>query len=605
MTETTIPVTKDSYPIAAWLGDVWRFIYPNRGWFFVAILVRLISDLAQLYPGWALSKLVTELGRIDFSGGAGMSVVPPAVTQSVILLVMVWGFLLAIHAAGRQLGKYFGYRVAERGALDAYVTALRHVLRLDLAWQEAEHSGNKLKRISRGRDGFNKIVRSVFDVLIEAGVNTVGIVAIFFNLRSELALALAGFIVSFYFLSYYLTRRASLQEKVVNREEEQLEGISYEALHNIRTVKALAISDRMAGRVSDQVREVLRQILYRVFLFRTRSFILDSYYFAVQMLLISYLLWLIVHGQESVGILVLFMNYFWRVGESVWELAEITQDIVISKIWMERMMQLVRTAPTIEPDNLPEPQRTFPEDWQTLELLNVRFTYDGMKALQGVDLKIKRGERIGIVGLSGAGKSTLFKLLLDLYEDYQGEILFDGVPLRTISRQSYINHVAVVLQETELFNISLRENIELAGRVEKSAEADDLTRAIQQAHLGGVVERMPHGIDTVVGEKGFKLSGGERQRVGIARALYRNPDILLLDEATSHLDVHSEREIQAALQTFFQNVTAIVVAHRLSTIKEMDRIIVLQRGRVVELGSFDELVAKKGVFAKMWQAQKL
>ncbi|MBP9820470.1 ATP-binding cassette domain-containing protein, partial [Candidatus Woesebacteria bacterium] len=170
---------------------------------------------------------------------------------------------------------------------------------------------------------------------------------------------------------------------------------------------------------------------------------------------------------------------------------------------------------------------------------------------------------------------------------------------------SYINHVAVVLQDTELFNMTLRENIEIAAVDGKVLPVEKLTEVIQMAHLDEVVKDLPKGWDTIIGEKGIKLSGGQRQRLGIARALYREPEILLLDEATSHLDAHSEKEIQNALETCMQNTTTIVIAHRLSTIKAMDTIIVLSQGVVAESGTFDELLAKDGVFAQMWKEQKI
>ena len=196
-------------------------------------------------------------------------------------------------------------------------------------------------------------------------------------------------------------------------------------------------------------------------------------------------------------------------------------------------------------------------------------------------------------------------MLLDLYENYDGDILIDQTPLKNISRQSYISHLAVVLQETELFNLSLKENIFIGSQPDVSKSNQRVRDVIANAHLTEVVERLENGVDTIIGEKGVKLSGGEKQRLGIARALYRQPDLLLMDEATSHLDVDSEKKIQASLHEFFQTVTAVVIAHRLSTIKEMDEILVMQGGKIIEQGSFAELLKKKAVFADLWEKQKL
>ncbi len=216
-------------------------------------------------------------------------------------------------------------------------------------------------------------------------------------------------------------------------------------------------------------------------------------------------------------------------------------------------------------------------------------------------MEIKKGEKIGIVGISGTGKSTLFKLILKLYNNYQGEILFDKDSLHDIKRSSYMQKVAVVPQETELFNLSLKDNITLSQ--DETNEAL-LQKSLDIAHVKDFSHKLAEGIDSLVGEKGIKLSGGEKQRVGIARAIYRQPELLLLDEATSHLDIESEKKIQEALHTFLKDITAIVIAHRLSTIKEMDRIVVMDQGEVLEVGSFQALIDKKGAFYTLWEKQK-
>ena len=221
-----------------------------------------------------------------------------------------------------------------------------------------------------------------------------------------------------------------------------------------------------------------------------------------------------------------------------------------------------------------------------------------------VSFDIKRGERVGIVGLSGAGKSTLFKLLLKEYEDFTGEILFDKTPIQTITKSSYFEKAAVVLQETEVFNFSLRDNITIAGGTANNPTRQ-LATALETAHVNDFMFKLSQGVDTLIGEKGVKLSGGEKQRLGIARAVYKQPDILFLDEATSHLDLESEEKIRDSLHQFFQTVTAVVIAHRLTTIKEMDRILVIENGGIIEEGSFDELYKQRGRFFDLWEKQKL
>jgi ATP-binding cassette subfamily B protein len=206
--------------------------------------------------------------------------------------------------------------------------------------------------------------------------------------------------------------------------------------------------------------------------------------------------------------------------------------------------------------------------------------------------------------LSGAGKSTLFKLILKEHELNSGELLFENVSIKDISKKDYFNYVAVVLQDTELFNSTLKENIIITNSEEEN-NSSLLDKAVEIAHVKDFMDKLPFGMDTVIGEKGVKLSGGEKQRVGIARAVFKNPQLFLLDEATSHLDIESEQKIQDSLHKFFKDVTAIVIAHRLTTIKEMDRIIVMEDGKIVEIGNFEELYSKRGRFYELWERQKI
>jgi ABC-type multidrug transport system fused ATPase/permease subunit len=209
-----------------------------------------------------------------------------------------------------------------------------------------------------------------------------------------------------------------------------------------------------------------------------------------------------------------------------------------------------------------------------------------------------------LAGRPNSGKSTLFKLILKEHELNSGELLFENVSIKDISKKDYFNYVAVVLQDTELFNSTLKENIIITNSEEEN-NSSLLDKAVEIAHVKDFMDKLPFGMDTVIGEKGVKLSGGEKQRVGIARAVFKNPQLFLLDEATSHLDIESEQKIQDSLHKFFKDVTAIVIAHRLTTIKEMDRIIVMEDGKIVEIGNFEELYSKRGRFYELWERQKI
>jgi ABC-type multidrug transport system fused ATPase/permease subunit len=313
-----------------------------------------------------------------------------------------------------------------------------------------------------------------------------------------------------------------------------------------------------------------------------------------------YASWEILHGRVLVGFLALVYQYTNALSGTFDELANVTHDITIAKYSFARVKKLFN-----------EPARTSSEDgkiklehdWKEIKIENLTFQYGDNVVLSDVSFRVKRGEKIGIVGLSGAGKSTLFKLLLKEYEDYKGVIKFDDLSLRDISPRDYYTHTAVVLQETEVFNFSLKDNVTI-GKDKFDGEAFE--RALDVSHVRGFLHKLKNGVETVIGEKGVKLSGGEKQRLGIARAVYKSPELLLMDEATSHLDIESEKTIQDSLHEFFESVTAIVIAHRLTTIKEMDRIIVIEEGKIVEEGSFSKLMRTSGGrFKELWNKQKI
>jgi ATP-binding cassette subfamily B protein len=307
----------------------------------------------------------------------------------------------------------------------------------------------------------------------------------------------------------------------------------------------------------------------------------------------------ILHHRYGLGFLILFQSYFNTLWQSVGELSELAPDVVTAKFAVGRMEHILSEPVRIEAT---DEKREFPGEWKSLIVSDLSFGYGQSDVLQAVNFSVRRQERIGIIGLSGAGKTTLFKLLMKEHEGYRGSISFDAVPLPTIEKQSYVQHVASVLQETEVFNFTLRENIRIANPTGTEAM---LQQALATAHVTDFLHKLPKGLETIIGEKGFRLSGGERQRLGIARAIFKQPQLLLLDEATSHLDVESEKDIQDSLHRFFQSVTAIVIAHRLTTIKEMDRILVIEGGRLIESGSFQELYNLHGRFFDLWEKQQL
>lgn len=571
------------------IKDLLQFVKPYRGRFLLGTFLRATADIIWLYPVWAVSEIINF--ATNYEAGD-----PLNYFWWLIGCTLLAGFYTY---PSREIAKYLIYNIAEKIGVEARLQTVEHLFKLDSSWHEKENTGNKIRRMNKGGESLNDILRVYVDLIIESTVNLIGVTLIFLQLKIELAIILILFFITYLLLSLKLNKRAARQANVTNIEWEKMEGVTFEAVNNINTIKSLYLGEGILSYLKQTAKKLSEEIRKRVYYFRVRQSTLDIYQEFFRQALLFYSAWNVFQGDFEVGIIALVLLYFYRIRESAGEFAEVANEWVLAKIAIMRMKDILNEIPQIELQGT----KTLGTNWKELNIKKIHFSYGGRKVLKDFSLKIERGQRIGLVGLSGEGKSTLFKLLLKLHANYQGTIEFDRLEFRQIKSSSFYKQVAVVPQETELFNLSLMENVTLSAKLTPKQQKL-FEKAIEIAHVKDFMHKLPKGVETLVGEKGIKLSGGEKQRVGIARAIYRQPAVLLLDEATSHLDIESEKKIQEALHKFFLETTAIVIAHRLSTLKEMDRIVVIKGGQVEEDGDFEALIAKKGVFFRLWNKQK-
>jgi ATP-binding cassette subfamily B protein len=348
--------------------------------------------------------------------------------------------------------------------------------------------------------------------------------------------------------------------------------------------------DRLHYRISSYRRTSLLEMLYILLRATTRNFTI--YLGAVLLFLIGASL--LQSNELSLGEFTAFMLYYFRVMWGLTDLIKLITEQHVHLFQAEKLYQFKSQAPDVCE---PESPITLPAVKGEITFENVNFSYrDGSSVLQDFNLKIRSGERIALIGKSGSGKSTVIKLIGRFYDPQSGDIFLDGINIRKLLFAQLRGALGFVFQETYLFGTTIRENIRFGN---PQANEQQIIEAAKAAYAHEFIMEFPNGYDTLIGERGIKLSGGQKQRIAVARMLLKDPSIIILDEATSALDNISEREVQQALETLLKGRTTITVAHRLSTVQNYDIIAVLDEGKLVEMGRYEQLMKQHGYLYKM------
>lgn len=554
-----------------------------------AAILAATSLMNALVP-MVMAVAVDELSPADAS----------AVVVAPVALLLGYGIVFWLSRSLNELRWILFGPIEQRVRRRLGLAVFQHLHTLSLRYHLSKRTGT-ISRIHE--NGLRSVADLLFNLLFTIAPLVAEIVVICIVLLSKFEPHFAA--ITFITLAIYLTAlfvgsewlRRYQRPAVIRAAEAH--GKAIDSLLNYETVKYFGNESYVSERYDGELREVERLTV--------RSLIIRSLIGVGQMsvlgLGIAVLVLLagfgVADGTMTVGAFVMVNMYLIQVARPLERLGNLYRSIKQALIDLEHLLQIFDEAPEVvdSPDAI-----TLPEGPGAVVFDGVSFAYDPRRAvLHDISFEIPAGKKVALVGPSGGGKTTVGRLLFRFYDPTAGAVRIDGENALGVTQSSFRAAIGVVPQDTILFNDTIRENIEF-GR--PGASWDDVVRAARLAQIHDFIESLPDGYDTVVGERGLKLSGGEKQRVAIARAVLKRPRIYLFDEATSALDSHTEQAIQQSLNAVSRNTTTLVIAHRLSTIVDADQILLVDMGRIVERGTHDELLARDGAYAALWQRQQ-
>lgn len=562
-----------------------QYMKPYMSRLGLAIICIIFASAANLYVPWVVKDVIDSvLAEKDM-----------LMLNTIAISIIVVFFLRGFFFYGQT---YLVAYIAQRAVIDVREALFRHLQRLSLPFYEKRQTGTVMSYVTNDVGALQvALVDSLIEMITECAI-LFGSLATMFFLHWKLSLVT---LITMPLVAQTMRIFGKRLKKTSFRMQESIADITsvlQESLSSIRVVKSFVREDYEIERFNRQNMLNFRAQMKNTQVSATLTPVVEF----VAAVGVTGIIWYggyeVVNGNLTAGALIAFLVYAVNLANPIKRISRVYGTIQKAMAAAERVFEIMDMEPDVK--EIPN-AKTLPVIDGKVEYKNVVFEYKmGEKALDNISFVAEPGQMIALVGPSGAGKSTVASLLPRFYDLTSGNILIDGVPIETVTLKSLREQIGLVPQETVLFNGTIYDNI-LYGRLDATRE--EIIEAAKSANAHEFIMRMPDGYETQIGERGSSLSGGQRQRIAIARAILKNPRILILDEATSALDTESEKIVQSALDKLMIGRTTLVIAHRLSTILKADCILVLEKGKIVEKGTHEELLKQNGLYSSLYKIQ--
>lgn len=574
-------------------GFIWQCAKPYKFYLLLAFLAPLMSGFYELLTSYTVKLIIDTFSSSehvdydDFIYPMGIFIGMQIISE---ILWRVGGFTI-----WRSI-PYIKQKIVEK----SYDYVQHHAY----SFFQKNPTGSIVSKLKGLIDNFDTLFVALRNTLLVHVSNLLILVFSLLSINLSLFVFIAIWIFMFCFITWQTGKRLNDLSYTQTASKHALFGIIGDNIGNIFSILSFATRKHETKKIDKFISHDYTPKQVRLFKFSFIAALINGIMYMVMISTVfAYLIYLRKNNLITMGDVAFAAMIMWQLGYTVWDLTGVIQEFIKNIGDFKSSYDIL----ALSHENLDKPTaRKLKISGGEIEFNNVNFAYNKKKPiLHNLSLKIKAGERIGIVGLSGAGKSSLISILLKYFPYNSGSISIDGQDITEITSDSLRSNISLIPQDTTLFHCSISENIHYGNL---DAYKDEIYEAAKKANIHDSILELEHGYDTIAGEKGARLSGGQRQRIAIARAILKNAPILILDEATSSLDTVTENLIQKSINDMLDNskATVIAIAHRLSTLKHMDRIIVLHKGQVAEEGSHDQLIANKNsLYSKLWKMQQI